>query len=91
MSDEKKIESTDTTEQKAKAAGATQETGGDIVRMQTKNMPKMTIVGLCLFAAAMLALFFAPNSLNQGFQAMVARAHPVVIETGILSRCRYPS
>ncbi|MEL7602574.1 MAG: hypothetical protein AAGU77_05395 [Bacillota bacterium] len=89
MSDEKKVESTaqETTEQKANAskAGAAQEPGGDILRMQTKNMPKMTIVGLCLFAAAMLALFFAPNSLNVGFQAMVKRAHPVVIETGILS------
>ncbi|MDL2300157.1 hypothetical protein LJC01_00740 [Clostridiaceae bacterium OttesenSCG-928-D20] len=53
--------------------------------MQTKKMPTMTIVGLCLFIAAMLALLFAPDSLNKGFSAMVNRAHPVVINTGILS------
>jgi hypothetical protein len=29
------------------------------------------------------ALFFTPNSLNQGFRPMVARAHPFVNETGI--------
>lgn len=55
------------------------------VRMQTKKMPTMTIVGLCLFIAALLALFFAPNALNGGFGAMVAKAHPVMINTGILS------
>ncbi|MDR1194349.1 MAG: hypothetical protein LBK98_09345 [Peptococcaceae bacterium] len=54
-------------------------------RMQTKQMPKMTIVGLCLFALAMIALFAWPNALNGGFSAMVNRAHPVVINTGILS------
>ncbi len=57
--------------------------------MENKNgkkpMPKMTVVGLCLFAACMAALFFAPNGLNQGFNAMVEYAHPIVINTGLLS------
>ena len=50
-----------------------------------KPLPRMTIVGLCLFAACMVALFFAPNGLNQGFNAMVEYAHPIVINTGLLS------
>lgn len=54
-------------------------------RMQTKKMPVMTIVGLCLFALCMVALFLWPDALNGGFNAMVNRAHPVVINTGILS------
>lgn len=54
--------------------------------MQTKKMAPMTLVGLGLFALAMIALFAWPDSLNGGFMAMVNRAHPVVIETGILSK-----
>jgi hypothetical protein len=54
-------------------------------KMQTKKMPTMTIVGLCLFGLAMVALFAWPDSLNGGFSAMVAKAHPVVINTGIIS------
>ncbi|MDL2236079.1 hypothetical protein LJC07_08095 [Christensenellaceae bacterium OttesenSCG-928-L17] len=94
MSDEKKVENVveEKNEQKASAkkaeavaAPAPAPDGVEPIQMQTKKMPKMTIVGLCLFAAAMLALFFAPDSLNKGFSAMVNRAHPVVINTGILS------
>jgi len=55
------------------------------VQMQSKKMPTMTIVGLCLFVVAMVALFAWPEALNGGFSAMVKRAHPVVIDTGILS------
>jgi len=51
----------------------------------SKPLPKMTIVGLALFVACMLGLFFSPNNLNEGFNAMVTRAHPIVIEVGILS------
>lgn len=71
MSEEKKVEKKAETE--------------PLQEMQTKKMPKMTIVGLCLFALAMLALLVWPEHLNGGFNAMVNRAHPVVINTGILS------
>ena len=55
------------------------------LQMQNKKMPPMTIVGMVLFLIAMVTLFVSPQSLNSGFAAMVERAHPIVINTGLLS------
>ena len=52
---------------------------------QSSKWPLMTIVGMILFAAAIITLFVSPKSLDEGFMAMVARAHPIVINVGILS------
>lgn len=78
MSDEK-----NPTEEKKNSIGGG---GTPTEQMQTKKMPPMTITGLCLFALAMIALFAWPEALNGGFMAMVNRAHPIVIDTGILSK-----
>lgn len=50
-----------------------------------KAMRKMTVVGLVVLALCLLGLFFKPNSLNEGFNAMVSNAHPIVINVGLLS------
>lgn len=50
-----------------------------------RNLSPMTVVGLIVFALCMLALFFTPNSLNEGFNAMVENAHPILIDVGLLS------
>jgi hypothetical protein len=55
------------------------------VKGQSKKWSRMTIVGMVLFVIAMLALFITPQSLDEGFMAMVRRAHPIVINTGLLS------
>lgn len=50
-----------------------------------RPLAKMEIVGLVLVALSMAGLLFAPEHISGGFNAMVAKAHPVVINTGILS------
>ena len=57
----------------------------DIEKKQPKKMSTMTIVGMVVLAASMLALFISPRSLDEGFMAMVKRAHPIVINVGLLS------
>ena len=54
-------------------------------KQKKKGLPRTTIVGLVVFAICMLALFFAPNNLNEGFNAMVENAHPIIIDVGLLS------
>ena len=54
----------------------------------TKNkrpMATMEIVGIVLVILSMFGLFAAPQHISGAFNSMVARAHPVVINTGILS------
>jgi len=55
------------------------------VKRDIKPMPKMTKIGFLVFALCMFGLFYAPNNLNEGFNAMVSKAHPIVIDVGILS------
>ena len=50
-----------------------------------KKAEMWTRVGIVLVLAALITLIFFPQTLSDGFNAMVTRAHPVVIKTGILS------
>jgi len=52
---------------------------------ESRRLPTMTIVGLVLLIIALATLFISPSSLDQGFMAMVERAHPIVINVGLLS------
>lgn len=44
-----------------------------------------TRIGIVLVVLALITLIFFPEKLSNAFSAMVERAHPVVINTGILS------
>lgn len=50
-----------------------------------RPMATMEIVGIVLVILSMFGLFAAPQHISGAFNSMVARAHPVVINTGILS------
>lgn len=52
---------------------------------QKKKETIWTRVGLVLVIAALIGLLFFPDTLSGAFNAMVEKAYPVVIKTGILS------
>ncbi len=56
--------------------------------MEQKNKKAFStkvIIGFIVFCISMLALLFFPNNLNEGFNAMVSEAHPIIIDVGLLS------
>lgn len=52
---------------------------------EKRPFTKWEKIGLCLVVLSMAGLLFWPEHLAGGFNAMVNKAHPVIVNTGILS------
>ncbi|MCL2103329.1 MAG: hypothetical protein FWH25_04760 [Syntrophorhabdaceae bacterium] len=55
------------------------------LKEKIQKTPRMTVVGMAILFVAMIALFASPESLNGAFEAMVEKAYPIVVNTGLLS------